>query len=29
MRILVLHGVTDGFVGKLQKVIRNNRVNKI
>jgi len=30
MRLLVLHGVTDGFVGKLQKsFIRNNRVKKI
>jgi len=27
MRLLVLHGVADGFVGKLQKnFIRNNRI---
>jgi len=30
MRLLVLHGVADGFVGKFQKsFIRNNRVKKI
>jgi len=31
MRLLVLHGVADDFVGKLQKnfLICNNRVKKI
>jgi len=30
MRLLALHGVADGFVGKLQKnFISNNRVKKV
>jgi len=30
MLLLVLHGVADGFLGKLQQsFIRNNRVKKI